>query len=126
MTVRNIGTEFRHGLGSHVKPLLLSVISRSLTVVTGSQWSENILKSISQNHFTHCRGRGICSNETVKGTWAIECTGFLVSRSLILPAAPPEEPQALIDDFTFTQKKTFYPVLIGLWTSDQQSLHVKY
>ena len=33
------------------------------------------------------------------GTWATEGTvGFLVSRSLTLPAAQPDEPQALFDD----------------------------
>ena len=31
-------------------------------------------------------------------------TGFLVSRSLTLPAAPPEEPQALFEDFASTRK----------------------
>ena len=34
-----------------------------------------------------------------------EHTGFLASRSLTLPAAPPDEPQALFDDFLCNKKK---------------------
>ena len=54
-----------------------------------------------------CRGRGIRSNGTPR-TPALgqlkEHTGCLVSRSLALPAAPPDEPQAF-DDFPCTKKK---------------------
>ena len=42
-----------------------------------------------------------------------EHTGFLVSRSPTLPAAPPDEPQALFEDFTCTQKKEGYVVLLN-------------
>ena len=52
-----------------------------------------------------CRGRGIRSNE-IPRTWVIErAYSVLVSRSLKLPAAPPDKPQALFNDFPCTQKK---------------------
>ena len=36
-----------------------------------------------------------------------EHTGFLVSRSLTVPAAPPDEPQSYFDDFPCTQKTDY-------------------
>ena len=38
-----------------------------------------------------------------------EYAGFLVSKSLKLPAAQPDKPQALFDDFPYTQKKNSMP-----------------
>ena len=49
-----------------------------------------------------CRGRGIRSKVTLRTPALVqlkEHTGFLVSSSLTLRAAPPDDPQALFDDF---------------------------
>ena len=55
-----------------------------------------------------CQGRGIRTNETPH-TPALgqlkEHTGFFVSKSLTLPAAPPDELQALFDDNPGTKEK---------------------
>ena len=55
-----------------------------------------------------CRGRGIRSNETPRTPelgQLKEYTGFLVSRSLTLPAAPTDKPQALFDKIPGKQKQ---------------------
>ena len=50
--------------------------------------------------------RGSRSNEIPPTLGQLkEHVGFLVSRSLTLPAAPPDEPQALFQDVPCTQKK---------------------
>ena len=95
-----------HGPGVRgAKNLQVRMINRQTTTASFIADSDtlNIL-----NYNVSCRGLGIHSNETPR-TSALghlkDHTGFLVSRSLTLPAAPPDEPQVLIDDFTCTQKK---------------------